>query len=138
MNNFGATRRAKVEGFDGALLIGRSGRILEGPTFSVGWVVGEGDTVTYETPAMSLGILDSITRQLALDAADVSGLQFREVEARLPDLDRVSEFFVLSTLRDAIAVTRVGERRFEMGPHTQALRAAMAELTQVELAAQYA
>jgi len=39
-NNLGSVRAAKLHGFDDALLIGRSGRILEGPTFSIGWTVG--------------------------------------------------------------------------------------------------
>lgn len=132
-NNFGAIRRAKLEGFDDALLIGRTGRILEGPTFTVGWVVEEDGSPVYETPSMSLGILDSITRQLAFDAASISELTFREVEATLVDLDRAIEFFALSTLRDAIAVVRVGDRRFSPGPHTVALRSAMSSLIQSEL-----
>lgn len=133
-NNFGAIRRAKGKGFDDALLIGRSGRILEGPTFTVGWVVEEDNLVIYETPAMTLGILDSITRQLAFDAAQMAGLTIREVEVQLDHLDHAREFFVLSTLRDAIAVTQVGDRNFESGPYSEALRVAMGELTKQELA----
>ncbi len=132
-NNFGAIRRAKLAECSDALLIGRRGHVLEGPTFTVGWVVEQEGTVTYETPAMTLGILDSITRQLAFDAAAEAGLAIREVEATLSDLDRAVEFFALSTLRDAIVVTAVGERRFEPGPHTARLRDAMAALTAREL-----
>ncbi len=133
-NNFGAIRTAKVNGFGDALLIGRSGRILEGPTFTIGWTVEEDGRTIYETPAMSLGILDSITRQVALDAAAEAGLVFREVEVGLDRLDFALEFFALSTLRDAISVTVVGEREFPVGPAVKALREAMAELTVRELA----
>jgi len=132
-NNFGAIRRAKLAGFAYAMLIGRSGRILEGPTFTVGWVVREGDQVIYETPAMDLGILDSITRSLALDAAAAAGLTFREVHVELDRLDDAEEVFVLSTLRDAVGVTAVGDRTFAVGPATEALRQAMHELTLSEL-----
>ena len=111
-NNFGAIRRAKLAGFADAMLIGRSGHILEGPTFTVGWVVREGDQVIYETPAMDLGILDSITRSLAFDAAAAAGLAFREVHVELDRLDDAEEVFVLSTLRDAVGVTAVGDRTF--------------------------
>lgn len=134
-NNFGAIRQARLAGHNDALLIGRSGRILEGPTFTVGWVVEEPDGVVYETPAMSLGILDSITRQVALDAADAAGLRFREVECGLDRLDAASEFFVISTLRDSLSVTAVGDRTFPAGPAAVALREAMADLTRRELAA---
>ncbi|NNC81384.1 MAG: aminotransferase class IV, partial [Acidimicrobiales bacterium] len=34
-NNFAAIRQARMAGFDDAVLIGRSGRVLEGPTFTV-------------------------------------------------------------------------------------------------------
>lgn len=134
-NNFGSRRKAKLAGFDDALLIGRSGRLLEGPTFSVGWTVVEGDRTVYETPALSLGILDSITRQIALDAADSAGLEFREVEVALDHLDMATEFFAISTLKDAVSVTSVGDRAFPVGPAVAGLRDAMADLTQRELGA---
>ncbi len=133
-NNFGAARTAKVNGFGDALLIGRSGRILEGPTFIIGWTVEENGEVIYETPSMELGILDSITRQVALDAAAVAGLTFREVEVGLDRLDVATEFFAISTLRDAIPVTQVGDLEFPIGPAVKTLREAMAELTAHELA----
>lgn len=133
-NNFGAIRQAKLAGFDDALLIGRSGRILEGPTFSIGWIMEEDGGAVYETPSLSLGILDSITRDLAFDAAADSGLTFREVEVTLDRLDDATEFFALSTLRDTLAVTAVGDRTFDEGPHTVALREAIAERTARELA----
>lgn len=132
-NNFGAIRTAKVNGFDDALLIGRSGRILEGPTFTIGWTIVEDGRTIYETPSMSLGILDSITRQVAFDAADASGLLFREVEVGLDHLNGASEFFALSTLRDAISVTVVGDAEFPIGPAVKELREAMANLTAREL-----
>ncbi len=134
-NNFGAIRQAKLAGYTDAMLLGRSGRILEGPTFTVGWVVREGEATVYETPAMSLGILDSITRELAFDAAAATGLTFREVEVGLERLDDASEVFILSTLRDAVAVTAVGDREFAIGPATETLRRAMNDLTMSELSA---
>lgn len=132
-NNFGAARAAQLEGFSDALLIGRSGRILEGPTFTIGWVIEEGGRTVYETPAMTLGILDSITRQLAFDSAADADLEIREVEVGLERLDEASEFFALSTLRDTLPVVAVGERTFAKGPATAALRQAMQERTISEL-----
>ena len=133
-NNFGAIRKAKLAGFDNALLIGRSGRILEGPTFTIGWTVEENGQTIYETPDLSLGILDSITRQVAFVAAAEAGLMIREVECGLVRLDVATEFFAISTLRDAISVSTVGGREFPVGPATKTLREAMAELTASELA----
>lgn len=133
-NNFGAIRQAKLAGFDDAVLIGRSGRILEGPTFTIGWVIEEEGGPVYETPSLSLGILDSITRDLTLAAAEDAGLVFRDVEVGLDRLDLASEFFAMSTLRDTLAVTAVGDRPFPEGPHTVALRNAVSERTARELA----
>ena len=124
-NNVGATRQAVLNGFDDALLIGRSGNILEGPNFCVGWILEENGRAIYETPAMSLGILDSITRQAVFDTAAERGFEFREVEVGLDRLDDATEFFVFSTLRDTLAATSVGARTFPVGPHTLALRQAM-------------
>ena len=107
--------------------------MLEGPTFSVGWVVHEGAEPVYETPAMSLGILDSITRQAALDAADEAGLAVREVEDDQSRLDAATEVFALSTLKDAVPVTAVGERVFPSGPATEALAAALRTLMHREV-----
>lgn len=135
-NNFGAARAAQLEGFNDALLIGRSGRILEGPTFTIGWVVEEDGRTIYETPSMSLGILDSITRRLAIDSASDAGLEVREVEVGLDRLDHAIEFFALSTLRDTLSVVAVGDRVFEPGPGTAALRESMQRRTQLELAAE--
>lgn len=134
-NNFAATRVARLAGFDDALLIGRSGRVLEGPTFSVMWVVDDGGEVAYETPALTLGILDSITRQAALDAAGEAGMVVREVEHDLTRLDVASEVFALSTLKDAVPVTAVGTRTFELGPATAAIAGALQELMMREIAA---
>lgn len=132
-NNFASIRQAKLAGFDDAVLIGRSGRMLEGPTFTVGWVVHENDEDVYETPAMTTGILDSITRGAVFDAASEAGLTIREVQAGLDRLDAATEFFALSTLRDVVSVTAVGERQFEPGPATLRLRSALLELMDREL-----
>ena len=135
-NNFGAIRVAKNAGYTDALLIGRSGSILEGPTFTVGWVIDEGaDRIVYETPAMSLGILDSITRSAVLDAASNAGLVIREVVAPLERLDDAAEFFSLSTLRDVVPVTAVGDRAFPAGPHTAKLTGALRTLMASEIRA---
>ena len=124
-NNVGASRAAKLEGFTDGLLVGRSGRLLEGPTFTAGWVVEDAGRTVYETPAISLGILVSITRQLAFDSADDAGLELREVECTLDRLADATEFFALSTLRDTDSVTAVGDRQFSVGPATAALRHAI-------------
>lgn len=132
-NNVAAMRSAKLAGFTDALLVGRSGRVLEGPTFTIGWVVDDEGRAVYETPAMSLGILDSITRQLAFDSAQDAGLELREVECTLDRLADATEVFALSTLRENASVTAVGEREFPAGPATAELRHAMEQRAATEM-----
>ncbi len=132
-NNVAAMRSAKLAGFTDALLVGRSGRVLEGPTFTIGWVVDDGGRPVYETPAMSLGILDSITRQLAFDSAHDAGLELREVECTLDRLADAKEVFALSTLRENASVTAVGDREFPAGPATAELRHAMEQRAATEM-----
>lgn len=112
--NMAATRRAVAEGFGDALLITPEGVILEGPTFAVAWVV---DGVL-ETPALDLGILDSITRRVMLEMA--SELEFEVVEGTwdLGRLDKAEEAMALSTVREIQPVSAIGRRRFHEGPVT--------------------
>lgn len=121
--NMAATRRAKLEGFEDALLISIGGAILEGPTFSVGWVV---DGVL-ETPGLELGILDSITRRFVLSSAADLGIDVIEGSWDLDRLDGASEVTAWSTVREVQSVTEVGERTWEPGPITERLGTAFAK-----------
>lgn len=118
--NMAATRQARSEGFEDALLLATDGTILEGPTFAVGWVV---DGVL-ETPGLDLGILDSITRRVVLGLA--AQLRIPVVEGRwaLDRLDAATEVTAWSTVREVQPVSAVGERAWTSGPVTQRLREA--------------
>jgi branched-subunit amino acid aminotransferase/4-amino-4-deoxychorismate lyase len=112
--NMAATRRAVGEGFGDALLITAEGVMLEGPTFAVAWVV---DGVV-ETPALGLGILDSITRRVMFEMASELGLAAREGTWELDRLDDAEEVMALSTAREVQPVSAIGDRRFEEGAVT--------------------
>lgn len=118
--NMAASRHAKQEGFDDALLLGPGEVVLEGPTFSVGWVV---DGVL-ETPGLDLNILASITRAEVLKAAAEVGIEVREVTAPLSRLFAADEVLALSTIREVSPVSKVGASAFEPGPVGTALAAA--------------
>jgi branched-subunit amino acid aminotransferase/4-amino-4-deoxychorismate lyase len=102
--------------------------MLEGPTFSVGWIV-EG---ALETPSLDLGILGSITRTSTLEEAAKLGLEIREVRQPVTRLDRASEFFVLSTVREVMPVRAVGDRTFPIGELTRQLAASFRRRAQAE------
>jgi branched-subunit amino acid aminotransferase/4-amino-4-deoxychorismate lyase len=123
--NMASTRRAVEEGFDDALLLTVDGLILEGPTFSVAWVV---DGVV-ETPALDLGILDSITRGVVLELCEETGVLVSEVAAPLDRMRQASEVMAWSTVREVQPVGVVGDLEFEPGPVTHALYDAFAAST---------
>ena len=118
--NLAATRRAKLEGFDDALMVTVDGEVLEGPTFSVGWVI---DGVL-ETPTLDLGILDSITRKVVLELADELGIEVVEGRWTLDRVAEASEVMALSTIREVQTVSRIDDLEFEPGPVTERLRKA--------------
>jgi branched-chain amino acid aminotransferase len=115
--NLAAGRTAQTTGFDDAMLYSEHGVILEGPTFTVAWVV---DGVV-ETPSLGLHILDSITRRTVLAAADVIGVEAREMWAPIERLDEASEVMAWSTVKEVTPVVAVGDRRYEPGPVSAAL-----------------
>lgn len=122
--NLAATRVADAHGADDALLVSDAGVVLEGPTFSIAWWRGGQGF----TPALRLGILDSITRRLVL--AMEPGIE--EVEAPLDELAAADEVVALSTVKEVASVVSVGEIGFSPGPHARDLAQRFAELvTQV-------
>ena len=60
-----ATRIAKGGGADEALLVRPDGIVLEAPTSTIFWVSGD----ELRTPALHVGILDSITRSAVIGGA---------------------------------------------------------------------
>jgi len=128
--NLAATLAARREGFDDALLVGESGHVLEGPTFSIGWVRGE----TLFTPGLGLGILKSITRTAVIEAAEESGFSVAEGEYTLPDLFTADEAVVMSTTREVLPVTRIDDRTFVAGEGGERLEAAFRRLVREETA----
>lgn len=126
--NMSAWRTARAEGFTDALLISGNGFVLEGPTFSIGWVV---DGVI-ETPSFDLGILASITRMVTLEEAAKLGLTVDEGRFALDRVLEADEVFALSTLKEVTPVDRVGTTRFTTGPVTGKLMAAYRSRVEAE------
>jgi len=119
--NLAAGRVARRSGYDDALLVSDESIVLEGPTFSVGWV-RDG---AFETPRLELGILESVTRGKVLELTR-SICEVREVTALLDRVEQSDEMMAMSTLREVTPVTRLGDVDFELGPVTEALAGALA------------
>lgn len=98
-----ATRDARQAGDDEALIVNRSGLVVEGATFNVFAVRGD----VLSTPAVEEGVLDGITRGIVLDLARRDGYRV-ELRSHTPEeLRRASEVFITSSLREVVAVSHI-------------------------------
>jgi branched-subunit amino acid aminotransferase/4-amino-4-deoxychorismate lyase len=122
--NLAATIAARSRGFDDAALVGSGGVVLEGPTFSLGWV-SDGAMCT---PGLGSHILASITREATIEVAHDLGVRVREEEFAEGDLLAADEVFVMSTVRQVLPVVAVADTEFPVGPVVTALAAGFRQL----------
>lgn len=128
--NMASTDIARREGYDEALLLSPDGLVLEGPTFSVAWVAGG----RLETPALSLGILPSITRAVVLaEAAGRVGLEVAEGIFPLARLLEADEGLALSTVKEVVPIGAVGERSLPIGEAGRRLGEAFRDIVAAEI-----
>ena len=126
--NVAASLAARQAGFDDALLLGRDGAVLEGPTYSVLWIAGD----VLETPEIGLGILNSITRSAVLEVAAAAGYEIVEGVFPLARLLAADEVGALSTTKELAPVAAVGSRTWPESPRIEALAAALDRLIDAE------
>ena len=122
--NMQATRTAQANGADEALLVRPDGVVLEAPTSTIFWVADE----VLQTPSLSAGILDSITRRAVVEGMDVA-----EGEFAIGELLGATEVFLASTVREIQPVFAVDGTAFEPGPTTIRAREAFEAAIAAEL-----
>jgi len=123
--NMLASRIAREQGADEALLVTPHGRVLELPT-SAFFLMRDGEVWT---APLSDHILDSITRRLVIALVTV-----REEPIELAALGLAQEAFIASTPYEVVAVSRVGEHRYDApGPRTSEIAALVRERIATEL-----
>ena len=105
--NMLATRLAREQGYDEALLVTPHGRVLEGPTWSFFWVRGE----AVLTPPLSDRILGSITRSHVIAACGAE-----EVVCTLDDVRAADEAFIASTVREVLPIAAVDDIELPAAP----------------------
>ncbi|HET7053639.1 MAG TPA: aminotransferase class IV [Solirubrobacterales bacterium] len=125
--NMQSTRLAKSQGADEAILVQPDGTVLEPPTSSVFWVSAEGGL---RTPAIHIGVLESITRDRLVRALDVE-----EGAWPVADLRAAHEAFLASTTREVQAVAAIDGRELPEapGPRTREAQEAFAATLEREL-----
>jgi branched-chain amino acid aminotransferase len=115
--NMQATRIAEARGADEALLVRPDGIVLEAPTATIFWATADG---ALHTPAISTGILASITRAQVVRELDVSEAEY-PIDAALS----ATEAFLASTTREVQPVTAIDDRELDApGPRTRAAQEA--------------
>ncbi len=129
--NLAVSVAAQHDGFDDALLLGRGGHVLEGPTFSIAWIT-EG---TLHTPGLDLGILESITRTTVIEVAERIGMTVVQGVYGIDSVMAADEVVAMSTVRQVLAVIRIDEQTFLPGDGTVALQVGFAALVEGELGA---
>jgi branched-chain amino acid aminotransferase len=122
--------RRRIPGAHEAILLSATGSVAEGATSNV-FVVRDGSV---ETPALSVGILDGVTRGKVMALARDNGIGCREAEFMSPDVLRAAdEIFLTSAARAVLPVTQVDGRPVgagKPGPVTQRLMALYERLTE--------
>jgi branched-chain amino acid aminotransferase len=136
LNNVLALREARrLSGAHEAILRSGSGSLAEGASSNI-FLISAG---TVRTPALSVGILDGITRATVLELCKADGIPVLEVGHLAPDeLRRADEAFITSAARGVLPVTIVDGVPLGAGipgPLTRRLRALYRERVQQVLAA---
>jgi branched-chain amino acid aminotransferase len=125
--NMLATRLAREQGADEALLVTPHGRVLEAPTSSIFWVAAG----TVYTPPLSDHILTSITRAVVIDLAAA-----QERSCTRDELLAADEAFLVSTTRELQPVVEIGGAPIadgEAGPRSRELATRLHERILSEL-----
>jgi branched-chain amino acid aminotransferase len=127
--NMQATRIAVARGADEAVYVRPDAVVLEAPTSSVFWV-GHDDLL--RTPALEVGILDSITRDVLIE-----GMEVEEGAFERDALIGSREAFLASTNREVQPISAVDGTAIEVvgGPVAERARGCLAEAVERERAA---
>lgn len=125
--NMQATRLAKAQGADEAVLVTPEGTVLEPPTSAIFWVSPQGGL---RTPSLDVGVLESITRDRLVKALNVE-----EGSWPVADLRAAGEAFLASTTREIQAVAAIDGNALAdaPGPRTREAQEAFAATLKQEL-----
>lgn len=120
--NMAAGRAAQAAGGDDALLVTLEGFVAEGPTFAVCWM-RDG---ALHTPALELGVVDSISRRSTVESAQDLGIEVVTGRWPLETVLAADEVLLSSAVRPVIAVSTIdGHHLPETAPTTDKLAEAL-------------
>ena len=106
-----ACHRAKLDGFDEALLLNLRGEVVEGSRSNIFCVSGH---ILY-TPPLTCGCLNGITRQAVIKIARRAGLNVQQRKVILADILKAEEIFLTNSLLEVMPVTSVDGKKINGG-----------------------
>ena len=104
-------------GLDEGLLLSTSGNVVSATSNNVFAVFGS----RVCTPRVDRCGVRGVMRRLALEACAALGLEARELDMELPELQRADELFVTNALLGVRPVTRLDGKVYAFGPVTRRL-----------------
>ncbi len=128
-NNVQAIKQARSLGFHEAVLLDKHDQIAECTTSNIFWI----KQGVLHTPALGVGILKGVTRQLVMHLAQQIQLEVREGSYPVDELLEADEVFITSTTRDILPVSRIGDITLEVGPMTKNLMRDFADMGDLAL-----
>lgn len=129
--NVVALWHAKQASADEAIFGNLAGNLCEGTGTNI-FIARDGQLIT---PPLSAGCLAGVTRGVVLDLCREAGIEAREIDTPLAELEGVDEAFLSSTLRDVQPISMVNGKpvRQAPGPFTEKLAAAFRALVARDL-----
>jgi len=109
-----ALKRAKIEGFDDALMLNKKRQVAEITTANIFWC----HRGRIYTPPITAGCLEGVTRQVVMREARKLGLRIIEKNESLDRLVEADEIFLSSSLKLVLGISEIsyGRRRFFFEP----------------------
>jgi len=112
LNQITAKMEANVAGADEAVMLNQSGFVAEGTADNIFIVTGD----TLETPPVTDGALNGITRGLILELSDMLSIPVRERSLTTYDLYTADECFLTGTGAELIPVREIASRQIRNTP----------------------
>ncbi|MBI5189008.1 MAG: branched-chain-amino-acid transaminase [Nitrospirae bacterium] len=127
LNNILAKIEAKEKGAYEAIMLNSEGRVAEGTISNVFFVKEAGairESPLLCTPSKDAGILDGITRGIAINLAERDSIMVNEGSFTPEDLYSALEVFLTNTTMEIIPVCQVDNVRYSVGSVTKLLHEA--------------
>ncbi len=112
-NVLGYVEAKKTGAFEG-ILCNMAGYVAEGTGSNI-FIVAEGKL---KTPPPEAGLLEGVTRALALELADQEGISTEEIQFTPQQLLDADECFITSTTKEILPVRQVDQKQFLTVPGT--------------------